>query len=174
MSRENDVSQYEIMRLVKESGKRVGAFAVVNGSPQYKNIRGIIFFNASPGGTWVDVEMSGLPKYQQGTEGNSQVGPFGFHIHEGGDCTVGENDMPFMGAMGHYNPDNQPHGNHAGDFPVLFSNNGYSRMSFFTDRFKPEDIIGRTVIVHLSPDDYRTQPAGNSGKRIACGIIRRF
>ncbi|WP_201260037.1 superoxide dismutase family protein [Tissierella sp. P1] len=45
-------------------------------------------------------------------------------------------------------------------------------MSFFTDKFKPEDIIGRSVIIHQNPDDYRTQPAGNSGKRIACGVIR--
>lgn len=71
-----------------------------------------------------------------------------------------------------YNEDTLPHGNHIGDFPVLFSNNGYARMSFFTDKFKPEDIIGRSVIIHQNPDDYRTQPAGNSGKRIACGVIR--
>ena len=70
-----------------------------------------------------------------------------------------------------YNEDTLPHGNHSGDFPVLFSNNGYARMSFFTDKFKPEDIINRSVIIHQNPDDYRSQPAGNSGKRIACGVI---
>ena len=69
------------------------------------------------------------------------------------------------------NEDTQPHGNHIGDFPVLFSNNGYTRMRFFTDKFKPEDIIGRSVIIHENPDDYRTQPSGNSGKRIGCGVI---
>lgn len=68
----------------------------------------------------------------------------------------------------------QPHGNHAGDFPVLFSNNGSSRMSFFTSKFKVADIIGRSVIIHESPDDYRTQPAGNSGRKLACGVIRRL
>lgn len=73
--------------------------------------------------------------------------------------------------MDMYNEDTLPHGNHAGDFPVLFSNNGYARMSFFTDKFKPEDIINRSVIIHQNPDDYRSQPAGNSGKRIACGVI---
>lgn len=70
-----------------------------------------------------------------------------------------------------YNEDAQPHGNHSGDFPVLFSNNGYARMSFFTNKFKPEDVIDKSVIIHLNPDDYRSQPAGNSGKRIACGVI---
>ena len=44
-------------------------------------------------------------------------------------------------------------------------------MLFFTNRFKPSDIIGKTVIIHESPDDYKTQPTGSGGKRIACGII---
>jgi Cu-Zn family superoxide dismutase len=44
-------------------------------------------------------------------------------------------------------------------------------MGFFTDKFKPEDIINRAVIIHQNPDDYRTQPAGNSGERIACDVI---
>ena len=47
-------------------------------------------------------------------------------------------------------------------------------MCFFTDKFKPKDIIGRAVIIHQNPDDYRSQPSGNSGKRIACGIIKRL
>lgn len=174
MSRKNNTSQFEIMRLVKESGRRMGAYAIINGGPNYKDIHGIIFFNESPRGSWIDVEMNGLPRYKPLGGGLPPIGPFGFHIHEGGDCTVGDNEMPFMSAGGHFNPHNQPHGNHAGDFPVLFSNSGYSRMSFFTDKFRPEDIIGKTVIVHLNPDDYRTDPAGNSGKRIACGVIKRY
>ena len=64
-------------------------------------------------------------------------------------------------------PTNQPHGNHAGDFPVLFSNKGYARMCFFTDKFKVQDIIGKSIIIHENPDDYRTQPAaaGSAGMR---------
>jgi len=65
-----------------------------------------------------------------------------------------------------------PHGNHAGDFPVLFSNNGVARMCFFTNKFKVADIIGKAVVIHQNPDDYRTQPAGDSGKRLACGVIK--
>jgi superoxide dismutase, Cu-Zn family len=73
-----------------------------------------------------------------------------------------------------YNPlfINQPHGNHVGDFPVLFSNYGYAYMCFFTDKFKVADIIGKLVVIHENSDDYRTQPAGNSGKKLACGVIR--
>ena len=83
---------------------------------------------------------------------------------------MGGND-PFSEAGGHYNPTNQPHGNHVGDFPVLFSNNGKALMSFFTDKFQVGDIVGKAVVIHLNPDDYRTQPAGDSGPRIGCGVI---
>lgn len=47
-------------------------------------------------------------------------------------------------------------------------------MKFYTDKFTVEDIIGKSVLIHENPDDYRSQPAGNSGKRIACGVIRRL
>jgi superoxide dismutase, Cu-Zn family len=67
---------------------------------------------------------------------------------------------------------NQPHGNHLVDFPVLFSNNGYAQMSFFTDKFSPSDIVGKAIAIHSGPDDYKTQPSGSSGKIIACGVIK--
>ncbi|SHH90039.1 Copper/zinc superoxide dismutase (SODC) [Clostridium grantii DSM 8605] len=78
------------------------------------------------------------------------------------------------GAGGHWNPKNQPHGNHAGDLPVLFSNNGVAIMSFFTDKFKVAGIINKAIIIHESPDDYTSQPSGNAGKRLACGLIQGF
>ncbi|RYD04324.1 hypothetical protein N752_15890 [Desulforamulus aquiferis] len=68
-------------------------------------------------------------------------------------------------------PHQSAHGNHAGDFPVLFSNDGYAKMCFFTNKFTPSEAIGHSVIIHRNPDDYRTQPAGDSGKRLACGVI---
>lgn len=98
----------------------------------------------------------------------------GFHVHQIGLCEITDPQNPYISAGEHYNPTNQPHGNHAGDFPVIFSNDGYARTSFFTDKFKPVDIIGRSVIIHQNPDDFRTQPSGNSGKRMACGIIEGF
>lgn len=47
-------------------------------------------------------------------------------------------------------------------------------MIFFTDRFRVEDVIGKAIIIHQGPDDYQSQPSGNAGKRIACGIIERM
>lgn len=99
------------------------------------------------------------------------MGPFGFHIHEGGTCGVTTGDQPFQSAGGHFNPTNSYHPQHAGDLPVLFSNGGSAWMAVYTDRFRPADVVGRTVIIHQNPDDFRTQPSGNSGARIACGVI---
>ncbi len=72
------------------------------------------------------------PLYEPAKDGKSPIGPFGFHVHEIGICEINDPENPFESAGGHYNPTDQPpHGNHAGDFPVIFSNNGYARMSFF-------------------------------------------
>ena len=149
------------------------AFATITGSPLAPNLRGNVFFHSVSGGTRVSAEFWGLPLYQPATNTSQPIGPFGFHIHENGICEITDPDNPFLSAGEHYNPTNQPHGNHAGDFPVVFSNNGYASMDFFTDKFKPEDIIGKSVLLHQNPDDYRSQPAGNAGKRMACGVIRR-
>lgn len=146
-------------------------FCNILGNSLAPNLYGNIFFYPVPGGTQVSVELWGLPLYRPATDNSPPIGPFGFHIHEYGICETTDPKNPFQSAGGHYNPTNQPHGNHAGDFPVVFSNNGYARMSFFTDKFQPRDIIGRSVILHQNPDDFQSQPAGNSGKRMACGII---
>jgi Cu-Zn family superoxide dismutase len=55
---------------------------------------------------------------------------------------------------------------------VLFSNAGYAMMCVYTDKFRAADAVGKTVVIHLNPDDYRTEPAGDSGARLACGVIR--
>lgn len=149
------------------------AVANIKGGPLRPQIEGTVNFSELSGGTWVCAEINGLPAYQPATNGEDPIGPHGFHIHEFGDCQAGDPQNPFQAAGGHWNPTNQPHGNHAGDFPVLFSNQGYSKMCFFTNAFRPEQIIGKSVIIHQNPDDYRTQPAGDSGKRLACGVIQR-
>lgn len=151
----------------------IQAIARVKGGPLAPQITGIVYFKDVPGGTEVCVDVAGLPPYQQAENGEDPVGPHGFHIHEKGNCEIGDPEDPFQAAGEHWNPDNQPHGNHAGDFPVLFSNNGRARMCFFTNRFKPKDVIGRAIIIHKNPDDYRTQPAGDAGKRLACGVIEQ-
>lgn len=148
------------------------AYAMIIAGPDYPSITGLVTFADTPAGTMVCVDVKGLPEYRPATDDKSPVGPFGFHLHEGCLCEVGGPEKPFEGCGGHWNPTKQPHGNHAGDFPVLVSSNGRARMCFVTDRFTVDEIIGRTVIIHENPDDYRSQPAGNSGRRIACGSIR--
>ena len=146
--------------------------AIIKGGPLAPGIEGVITFKDAPGGTEIRVDITGLPPYRPAVNGDSPVGPHGFHIHQFGNCEVGNPADPFTAAGGHWNPDNQPHGNHAGDFPVLFSNHGAARMCFFTDRFKPADVVGKAIVIHQNPDDYRTQPAGDAGKRLACGEIK--
>lgn len=143
--------------------------ASVLGGPLAPEIDGMVTFKRVSGGTEVTAIFYGLPDYQPGGDGQAPIGPFGFHIHEFGNCKVGDPSSPFEGEGGHWNPTNQPHGNHAGDLPVLFSNNGFSQMTFFTNKFQPEEVLGKTIIIHQNPDDYRTQPSGDAGKRLACG-----
>ena len=63
------------------------------------------------------------------------------------------------------------HPYHAGDLPPLFSANGLGFSAFLTNRFVAEEIKGKTIIIHSNPDDFTTQPSGNSGIKIACGVI---
>ena len=154
-----------------EYGSCKKAVAYISGGPLCPGITGVVYFHDTIGGTIVTAQISGLPEYKPGTASESPIGPHGFHIHENGSCQVGDPNNPFQAAGGHWDKHNQPNGNHTGDFPVLFSNSGRAYMSFFTDKFRVDEAIGKAVIIHQNPDDYRSQPAGNSGKRLACGII---
>lgn len=148
--------------------------AHIRGGPLAPAICGTLMIWEYGAGSWVSVAVTGLPEYRPGGNDQDPVGPHGFHLHERGDCSVGDPDDPFQAAGGHWDPDGQPHGNHAGDFPVLFSNGGVAISGFYTDRFRPQQAIGTAAIIHLHPDDYRTQPAGRSGPRLACGVVRVY
>lgn len=150
------------------------AIAEIKGGPLAPQIRGEVVFQEANGGTMVYVTIMGLPDYKKAMNGLAPIGPFGFHIHENGTCEIDDVENPFEKAGEHWNPTNQPHGNHAGDFPVLFSNDSFSYMIFFTNKFKVNEVIGKSVIIHQNPDDYKTQPTGNSGKRLACGVITKY
>lgn len=147
---------------------RPGAVAEVKGGPLAPDIRGTVEFRQFGNGTLVTARITGLPISQPG---NPPLGPHGFHIHEFGDCQVGDPLNPFTVAGEHWNPTNDPHPLHAGDLPVIFSNSGTARVEVYTDRFRPEDVVGRSIVIHENPDDFRTQPAGASGRRLACGLI---
>lgn len=153
--------------------KQAEVFAMLKGSNLAPNLTAEVYFYPAKDGTLVVVQANGLPNFTSSTATTPQIGPFGFHIHNGNKCepTQGKDAFSLVGE--HYNPTADIHPNHAGDLPVLFSNNGYSFMVVFTNRFTPEEVIGKTVIIHQSPDDYRTQPSGNSGVKIACGVIKR-
>lgn len=141
------------------------AFSIIKGSHDYPSIRRKVFFYNVHGGTIVTVKINGLPENNAGNF-------YGFHIHEGGSCTGDKND-PFKNAGSHYNPAKVSHPYHAGDLPVLMGNKGLAWCEFYTDRFYPEDVVGKTVIIHDMPDDFRSQPSGDSGMKIACGVIEQ-
>jgi superoxide dismutase, Cu-Zn family len=114
--------------------------------------------------------------FAQGLRPNQE---HGFHIHEAGDCSSGDG----MSAKGHFNPHGKPHGQpgsaerHAGDLPSLQAGkDGRAKLEVILDGVTlgpgPASIIGRGVIIHADPDDFKTQPTGNSGARIACGVIK--
>lgn len=138
------------------------ASAQIKGSEDFPQIRGVVSLYAAGGGTVLVTEVNGLP-------GDSSF--FAVHVHNGSSCTGNEED-PFADAGTHLNLNNAEHPFHTGDLPVILSNKGYSWSAVFTDRFRPCQVKGCAFIIHSLADDYRSQPAGNSGKKIACGIIR--
>lgn len=143
------------------------ARAVMTGGPGHPNLKGKVSLYPVKQGVVLTAQIEGLP---QGTEPCAS-NIFGFHIHEGAVC-AGNSEDPFADAGPHYNPTHCPHPAHAGDLPPLFGNKGFAFLAFFTDRFTVEEVLGRTVIIHAHPDNFTSQPAGDSGEKIACGTIR--
>ena len=136
---------------------------------QDNRVVGVVSFTQTGDKVRVVAEVSGLT-----------AGAHGFHIHEKGDCSAPDGTS----AGGHFNPTGAPHGSpehaqhHAGDMLQLVADaNGNARQASYimgpTIGDGPGSIIGRSVIIHASPDDYKTQPTGNSGARQACGVIVR-
>ncbi len=138
------------------------AVALIEG----RGIRGTVKFFEQTGGVLIVADIEGLPVPREAC-GNTV---FAFHIHGGASCSGNESD-PFADAGTHYNPNSCPHPYHAGDMPPLFAANGRAFLAFLTDRFRVSEIVGKTVIIHDRPDDFTTQPSGNAGNKIACGVI---
>lgn len=124
------------------------------------NIHGQVRFYQEPASVLVVADMAGLAQ-------NRGSGFFGFHIHEGESC----GGAGFAQTGSHYSPTDTSHPGHAGDLPPLLMQQGHAHLEVRTDSFRVRDIIGRTVVIHSDPDDFRTQPAGNAGNKIACGVI---
>ena len=130
---------------------------------------GTVTFTQKEGKVLVHAMVSGLAP-----------GTHGFHIHEKGDCSSGDG----VSAGGHFNPLGKPHSyptvedRHAGDMPMLAADAAGNavlegELDVITVGSGAADVIGKAVIVHKDPDDFKTQPTGNSGARVACGVIRK-
>ncbi|HXD05294.1 MAG TPA: superoxide dismutase family protein [Burkholderiaceae bacterium] len=145
--------------------------AVANLEPtRGSTTRGTVRFEQHGDDVMVTAKVSGLKPGQL----------HGFHVHEKGDCSSGDG----MSAGAHYNPTAQPHGNamsgphHAGDIPNLQADaNGNAEATFHLGGVSlgsgANDLVGKGLIVHAGPDDYTTQPTGNSGARLACAVITK-
>ena len=131
-------------------------------------------------GTVTFVEAGGKVRVNAVIVGLKRNGEHGFHVHEAGDCGSGDG----MSTKGHFNPLGKPHAHfstpdrHVGDMPALKANaSGRAEANFELDVMTVSpgaaSIVGRGLIVHADPDDYKTQPTGNAGARIACAVIQR-
>ncbi len=138
--------------------------AEIHGSAEYPELHGRVSFYKTCHGSLVAAEICGLP---------SQEGVYAMHIHNGTACTGNDND-PFADAGTHLDLTKAEHPYHTGDLPPIFSNNGYAWFAVYTNRFTPCQVIGKTVIIHSGSDDLHTQPSGNAGAKIACGIIKNL
>jgi len=128
--------------------------------------QGSVTFTQEEGGVRVVANLTGVPQ-----------GEHGFHIHEFGDCSAADGTS----AGGHFNPDNMTHGaqnastRHVGDLGNVSADaNGVVTLNLLDTRMSlngPHSIIGHGLILHANPDDFKTQPTGNAGGRIACGVI---
>jgi len=133
---------------------------------QGNNVFGTITFTQTDKGVLVVADLEGLTK-----------GKHGFHIHEFGDCSSPDGTS----AGGHFNPEGKSHGapmdisRHAGDMGNIEADASGKAHLEYTDAMMtlngPNSILGRSVIVHISEDDLKTQPTGNAGARVACGVI---
>ena len=156
-------------------GDKAGAMAMMSGPmamasltpTEGSQVRGLVMFHAMADHLMVHAKLSGLKPNAE----------HGFHVHDIGSCASTDGSS----AGGHFNPDGQPHGpqngpHHGGDMPSLKADaKGSVDQKFMltgvTMAAGRTSLVGRSVIVHAMADDYQTQPTGNSGARIGCGVI---
>lgn len=144
------------------------AVAFMRGNDGNPDITGTVkFYRTSYYGVLVEAEIYGLPDSMDTSNDKQTSNFYAFHIHEIGNCIE-----PFNQTGEHFNPTEQLHPFHAGDMPPLLSSFGFAWTVFYDERFTIDDIMGCSVIIHSRPDDFRSQPSGNPGDKIACGVIQ--
>lgn len=141
--------------LCKVVNERPQAYALIHGENE---IEGTAAFYDYDDKTLFLYQIENLPIGKE-----CEGGIFSFHIHSGESCED---------PQGHLNPDDCAHPYHLGDLPPLFASKGVGWGLLMIDKFIVEDIIGKTLIIHHNPDDFKTQPSGNPGMIIACGEIK--
>lgn len=150
------------IRLLEENEPK--AMAWVTGGDSAPRLSGLVKFYDTPyGGVLIEAEIFGLPNIK--TQGSSDF--YAMHIHQFGDCSD-----HFAKTGEHYSSAPMPHPEHSGDLLPLLGNQGYAWGAFYDKRFQIKDIIGRSVVIHGGRDDFTSQPAGNSGAKIGCGVIQ--
>lgn len=139
----------------------------LHGSSDFPGLVGQVFAYWLDGALYFQAEFSGLPPDRV----------FGLHVHDGVICSSTDDKTPFSSAGGHLSlcPEGTwcaRHPYHAGDLPPIISDSkGFAAMEVYLDKALISDYSGKPVILHYMVDDFTTQPAGNSGKRIACGVF---
>lgn len=141
------------------------AFAIIRGGDAYPGIMGAANFYQTKWnvGIMVEVELSGLPN-------NASDAPrfLAMHIHENGNC-----EDNFANTGMHYNPTSAVHPYHLGDLPAVLNSNGYAYIVFYDSFLSIHDIMDRSIIIHGKRDDFTSQPSGDAGDKIACGVITK-
>ena len=140
------------------------ALAWVQGGALAPQLSGLVKFYDTPyGGVLVEAEVFGLPNVNLPYSSNF----YAMHIHAGDTC--GDN---FAHVGPHFDSAGRPHPAHQGDLVPLMGNQGYAWGAFYDKRFAVAEILGKTVVIHSSADDFTSQPAGNPGEVLGCGVIR--
>ncbi len=164
----NTINEHTAHRVIAKPVEDQGPFSAQATIKSAKNqkARGVIHFMQSGDKVKLEVMLEGL-----------KPGPHGFHIHERGNCSAPD----FTSAGGHFNPTHKAHGGaealekHSGDMGnVIADAKGKVKLTFVLSGITiggAEGILGKSVIVHENADDFKTQPTGNAGGRVACGVI---